>query len=477
MLPYNQFIDIHCHPTMKPYGKSFRRNGTSRGQSPNPRNKTSLWNYDPPTIADKLINNIASLTKFRQSDFTSSVTGETGIMFVCLYPPEQGFFKTKLGNTLSDLALDLVTGLGKPRINYLQANCDYFKDLCNEYDFLISHQSKIVRVKKKHVTYKILQRPADLSQHTLLADKTIFVVITIEGAHSFFTGWDAENKRPTDSDTNILANIDTVKSWEHRPLFISLAHHFYNGLCGHSISMDKFLRKFIDQDYGTDLGITPLGGKVIHKLLDKDPKRVLIDVKHMNLKNRYRYYDILKNDYGRENIPVIVSHGAVNGFKNDSGSTNFPDAPGLFYKRDINFYDDELVRIARSGGLFGIQIDERRIASNIVIWGLKGKLRTRQILFNWSKLVWNQMEHIAKVLDKAGLPPWDMTCLGSDYDGIVNPIPGYWTQEDIQHLDDNLLLHAAGFLKKNKLTQKAEPEEIIYKFKCGNALRFLSQHY
>lgn len=476
MLPYNQFIDIHCHPTMKPFGKSFTRKGNNRGQSPNPRNTTSLWNYDPPTLTDKLINNIASLTKFRQSDFTSSVNGETGILFVCLYPPEQGFFKNRLGNTLSDLALDLVTGLGKPRINYLQANCNYFKDLCNEYNFLTSHQDKLVKIKKKHATYKILKNSADLSSHTLLADKTIFIVVTIEGAHSFFSGWDTEKKQPADSDEQILANIDTVKSWEHSPLFIGLAHHFYNGICGHSISMDKFLRKFIDQDYGTDFGISPLGEKVIHRLLDNDSKRILIDVKHMNLKNRIRYYEMLESDYAGK-VPVVVSHGAVNGYKDVTGKTNFPDSPDLFYKRDINSFDDELVRIAKSNGIFGIQIDERRIASNIMLWTLGGKLRNKHTLFHCSKLVWNQIEHVAKVLDKAGFPPWDLACLGSDYDGIVNPIPGYWTQEDIQHLDDNLLLHAANFLKKNKFSQKAEPEEIIYKFKCGNAMRFLTDNY
>jgi microsomal dipeptidase-like Zn-dependent dipeptidase len=477
MLPYNQFIDIHCHPTMKPYGKSFARDGSNKGQSPNPRSKTSLWNYDPPTFTDKLINNIASLTKFRQSDFSSSLFGETGIMFVCLYPPEQGFFKTKLGNTLSDLALDLVTGLGKPRINYLQSNCDYFEDLLNEYHFLQSHENKIVRIKKKNATYKIITKSSDLSHNTILADRTIFVVITIEGAHSFFSGWNFDKKEPLNSDEEVLANIDRVKSWTHKPLFISLAHHFYNGICGHSLSMEKFLRKFIEQEYGSNFGVTRLGEKVIHRLLDKNSGRILIDVKHMNLKNRFWYYNLLDSDYASENIPIVVSHGAVNGYKNAHGSTTFPGSPDLFYKRDINFYDDELLRIARSNGLFGIQIDERRIASNVMLWSLSGKFRNKELLFHFSKLVWNQIEHVAKVLDNSGFPAWDTVCLGSDYDGIVNPIPGYWTQEDIQHLDDNLLIHANNFLKKYPLSQKAEPEEVIFKFKCGNALQFLKRNY
>jgi hypothetical protein len=186
---------------------------------------------------------------------------------------------------------------------------------------------------------------------------------------------------------------------------------------------------------------------------------------------------LLDSDYASENIPIVVSHGAVNGYKNAHGSTTFPGSPDLFYKRDINFYDDELLRIARSNGLFGIQIDERRIASNVMLWSLSGKFRNKELLFHFSKLVWNQIEHVAKVLDNSGFPAWDTVCLGSDYDGIVNPIPGYWTQEDIQHLDDNLLIHANNFLKKYPLSQKAEPEEVIFKFKCGNALQFLKRNY
>lgn len=466
------FIDIHCHPTMKAYGWSYADNQTIGVQSTDIRNKTSMWKYDPPTVCDKILNDITTLTKFRQADFTSSELGEIGVLFVCLYPPEKGFFKNKLGDNLSDIPLNLVTGLGKRRIDFLQKNSDYFTDLDLEYSFLKMNENKPVKVNKADTTYQIISQFSDLPVNDVV--KKLYVVITIEGAHCFYTKWDVTSSKNTDKE--VLDNVVIVKNWKHKPLFISVAHHFYNGLCGHAISLDKTLNKILNQEYGSDFGISDLGIKVIHKLLEK-PNRILIDVKHMNIKNRQTYYDMLKSDYTSENIPIVISHGAVNGYKDASGNTTFPDAPRLFCHGDINFFDDELVVLAKSGGLLGIQLDERRIASKEMLKWAGGKVLRRKILFNWSKLIWNQVEHVAKVLDKAKQPAWDNVCLGSDYDGIVNPIGGYWTLEDIKYLEENLLIHADNFLKTNSISQKITPEEVVYKFKSGNSLDFLKRNY
>lgn len=475
MLPINQYIiDIHCHPTMKPFGKSFKKE--TGIQSSNPEDITSLWKYDPPTFADKVINNIATLTKFRQSDFSSSLYGDIGIIFTCLYPPEQGFFRNELGEIFSDLPLNLITGLGNPRINYLQNNSNYFQDLTNEYKFLLQRRDKKVTIDNQSATYKILSQYSDLYLTENNAERILYNIITIEGAHCFYTNWDIKKNKSNNSDKEVLENINSVKQWEYKPLFISLAHHFYNGLCGHAISLDKMIRRIVNQDYGANFGISELGEKVIHKLLEK-PNRILIDIKHMNIKNRLTYYQLLNDDYNEENIPIVVSHGAVNGYKDASGNFTFGDSSNLFCKDDINFFDDELVRIAKSKGIFGIQLDERRIASSQMLWKTRGKIQRKKILFHWSKLVWNQIEHIAKVLDKANLPAWDLACIGSDYDGIINPIGGYWTEEDMRYLDDYLLMHSYNFMKEHQFSQKLDPEEIVYKFRCGNAFEFLKGNY
>ena len=129
-----QFIDLHIHPGMKPFGRSFDRKPGEN--NPNKNGKDSLWYYDPPTLTDKAINIATSLTKFRQSDFTSLARGGAEIVFVSLCGLEKGFVMTKMGTKLpGDIVANFVTGLGKKRIDHVQKMTDYFTDLELEYNF------------------------------------------------------------------------------------------------------------------------------------------------------------------------------------------------------------------------------------------------------------------------------------------------------------------------------------------------------
>lgn len=51
--------------------------------------------------------------------------------------------------------------------------------------------------------------------------ETIYVIITLEGAHNL------HSTRPAQL-ASVLQNIDQLKSWDHKPFFITFAHHFYN---------------------------------------------------------------------------------------------------------------------------------------------------------------------------------------------------------------------------------------------------------
>src|SRR5690606_5018440 len=116
----------------------------------------------------------------------------------------------------------------------------------------------------------------------------------------------------------------------------------------------------------------------------------------------------------------------------------------------INFYDQELVRIARSNGIFGIQLDERRIGSEKAIQESKMFFpNKRKQLNKKALLVWRQVQHIAEVLDKQKLFCWGIQSIGSDFDGIVDPINGLWTAENMKDLADELLNHAEEYLSKN----------------------------
>ncbi|HZK92874.1 MAG TPA: membrane dipeptidase [Prolixibacteraceae bacterium] len=473
----NYFADIHSHPTMKSYGHSF----PSQQNSKSPLSNSSIWYYDPPNFFDKLIDLLGGIVKYRQSNFSAMGFGNTGIVFATLYPIERGFFDNKLGTgDFNDMLLNFITSVGKNRIDFIQSITDYFPDLENEYNYLTQLDGTTVKLADKaQYQYVIAKNATDIDiilNKDTIADKranSIAVIVSIEGGHVFGTGIHPETNPA--NPVYVLNNVDKVKNWSHRPVFMSLAHHFYNELCGHAQSLTGIVRKATNQQYGMNEGFTQLGRDVLDKLLDNsDNKRILIDIKHMSRKSRLEYFNLLETKYKTEDIPVIISHGAVMGNEMDKH---------LFLQEDINFYDDEIVKVAATNGLFGLQLDERRIvaAGDFVLKKSHGFDR-RKVLYYSSVLAWRQIQHIAELLDSKGLFAWGIQSLGSDYDGMINPINGFWTAEDYPTLADYLLKQAFNYTVQlpGNLTQarnRIDPEEIVDRIMGNNAYNFLHRYY
>jgi microsomal dipeptidase-like Zn-dependent dipeptidase len=477
----NNFIDLHCHPAMKPFGKSFKSN---KGENnTNRRSKSSIWYYDPPTFFDRALNMIVSLTKFTQADFSTLAYGGTHVVIVSLYPPEKGWVIDRLGTGhLADSLKNLVMGVGQERIDYLQQMPDYFTDLEMEYKFYLQLDGKEMNIEGEKCRYRIISGFDEIVPDNDQGVKTIYVVLTIEGANVFNTGLKIMGR--TTKEAEVLGNIDKVKKWEKRLFFMGLTHHFYNEICGHAKSLTSLSKISADQSEGIDSGFTELGKKVLRKLLDKSTgRRILIDVKHMSIKARNEYYTILKDEYAGEFIPLIVSHGAVNGWRSANEKViDNQNTYGRFQEEDINFFDDELVRVAASGGIFGIQLDERRVGSKAEIKKTKGNMNRRDLLYYKARLIWNQIQHIGEILDKAGLYAWGIQSIGSDFDGMINPVDGYWTAEQMYLLESNLEKHAFNYLNSPlsgnlKPFNRIKPGEIVDRFMHDNAYMFLQRNF
>lgn len=477
----SRFIDLHLHPALKPLGKSF--SATPGVNHPNKNHANSIWNYDPPGPLDKITNMVSSLTKFRQADFTALAKGGAEVVVVSLCGLEKGFVMTKLGTKLvGDVLSDLVAGVGLKRINHIQKMTGYFADLEMEYEFYRQLDGEKVRIDGQWHQYKLVssfQEIADYSDNTV---RTIYVILTIEGGHVFDCGLEMMNRKA--DPEHVLANVDRVKQWQTRLFFMGLTHHFNNELVGHAQSLSGLVGNVCDQREGMNEGISDLGWKVIRKLLDNTTgRRVLIDLKHMSVKSRNEYYDFLKSEYPNEIIPLLVSHGALTGLK--SHRELVPDGfqnSGKFQTNDINFYDDEIIRIAESGGLFGVQFDERRLGSRQEIRESGMSLSRRKMLFKKSKLIWNQIQQIAEVLDRNNLFAWGIQCIGSDNDGMVNPLNGYWTAEEMPILDSYLEKHAWNFITSRearnlKPYNKLSADGIVERFMHTNAWEFLKRNF
>ncbi len=73
-------------------------------------------------------------------------------------------------------------------------------------------------------------------------------------------------------------------------------------------------------------------------------------------------------------------------------------------------------------------------------------------------------------------------CIGSDYDGIIDPLDGYWTEREIKTLRTNLLKHAQRFVASGISQMKMQsniisPEQIVGKLFSENVLNFLRKNY
>lgn len=462
-----QYADLHCHPNLKTFGHSFDK---KKGF------KSDLWHTIEPSFYSQMVHQLTGITKFTQTDFTTMTRAKAKIVFVSLYPFEKGFFINKkvwppLAARLADWGIEI----GYERIRHLQQHRDYFTDLLAEYNFLL-HSRQAQNVDGVMVKWALAKNREDL-QRQAKEPNTISVILTIEGSHVFNTG--LEEYGVQSDVAQVLENIRTLKCWDFPPFFIGLAHNFNNDLCGHARSLQR-LGNLVNQDKNIDTGITEMGYAVVHALLtDTIGGRVYIDLKHMSLTARMQYYELLKTDYTSQNIPLIVSHGSVTG--QTIGGDKTTSCPDIFNANDLNFFDEEILAIAASGGLLAIQMD---IAVNADPKKLKGFLKDIQketSIRKSARIIWNQLQHIAEVCDKAGYFAWGSTSVGSDFDGSIHPFPGILTATGLQPLAMELVFLANHFLVKKALSvpenRNITAEEIVERFMYTNIEVFLKKYF
>lgn len=474
------FVDFHCHPALKPLGKSFNGNRVTGRNNQNHKKNNSIYHQIKPNFFKKIINLLSTLTKFTQTDIKTLIEGNVHVITASMYTVEKGFLINKSNqNILSELLSNLAMGVGKSRIDFVQGHEDYFKDLELEYKFYKELDNKTVKIDNQNVQYKIVNDFSEINFTNNSNTKIVYIVLSIEGLHCLNTG--LKGKESQCNPNEVIDNIEKIKSWNHKVLFVTFAHHFWNELCGHAASFSGIVDRMADQGYGLDKGITPLGYKVIENLLDnQNGNRILIDVKHMNYQSRKDYYRYLKENYPEFDIPIIVSHGALNGLNCFEKQQNLNPTGKYFLKKEINFFDNEILKVAKSKGLFCFQLDERRLIDNIK--RVPKSLTKRGMLKNRSRLLWNQIQHFVEILDQHGVANvWDYMAIGSDFDGIINPLNGFWTAKETKSLYENLVKHSKEYHNSSNFRLNKEnsidPKLAMDKIFRLNALNFLERNF
>ena len=479
----NNYVDFHCHPALKPYGKSF--NYKKKGINHRYRSRTSsIWHYNPPTVVDKLLNYIINITKFSQSNFTSLSKAGVSVICASLYPIERAFFDNKLKpEFLKDLVINFATGVGKKRVDTIQEITDYFEDLEREYNFYLQLNNVSFNLPEGQFKYRIVRHYQDVeavieaSKEATTSVITVCVIMSIEGLHVL----NSDILKPPD-EQRFMANLRTLKNWEAAPFFVTVAHHFWNHICGHAESFTDLVKSKVDQSEGLGLGFTDLGIKIVHELLSAtNGRRILIDIKHMSVTARKEYYTLLRNTPDYSVIPIIMSHGAANGLKSFGDPTQGGSKVAKKLNRaDINIYNSEIIKIAQSNGIMGLQLDERRVVNKDTLKDTKKSISRSKIMHYRSELLWFQIQHIAEVLDAENLFAWDCIVIGSDFDGIVDPLNSFWTAEELPFLADFLERHAYNYLRDKPFSKKEnnlEADEVIKRIMSSNGMEFIKANF
>ena len=492
------FADLHSHITLYPYNRGIKNE------------EGMLFSKDPDVKFDVPIN-------YSQTDLSKMAKAGVRIVFASLYPVETGFMRIKDNEgILADMLINVTTLFSDERINTIQSdNHSYFGDLVLEYSFLKKYENKQLKVKdsSKNCMYKIVENYTDLKSFLDLNDDyhlnessviKIAIILTIEGCHSLFphTADDLKNiavNNLEDSNTKkVLQEIKKNIAWakSSNVFSITFAHHFKNYLCGYSISFHKKANNTFHQEVCAEDGFSDLGKEVIKELQSNanGQRRIIIDVKHMSVPARNWYFS---SDNHNNHYPVIASHTAVNKYENRNDSTeknkNHDEAEAKYRESnvyntwDLNLSDQEIVEITKRDGLIGISLDEgvvmgyrtlEKIKEDITI--LTPENERHKI---WSKPVFDTIIYIAQVLqsdDETAGKMWDVQCIGSDFDGMINPLNAYRTVLDYPTLRENLILWFKESVASIEiLNGKSETEliEIVNKIMNKNCLQFLKRNF
>lgn len=418
---------------------------------------------------------------------------------------------------------------------------DYYEQFRKERDYMRGQVGTTSNNKKFQDHQFMIATDYDQFDEALETGNTISGIFTVEGAHAF--GHYLHNstfkkvyhelnmqERQT-LETSFMKNVTEVKTEEdgkYAPFFVTFCHHFNNLLAGHARSFsDKSklflgfnqpgMRHLFNQETGLNDGFSTLGRKVLNLFLDRQSgRRILIDTKHMSVATREEFYQIIRRKREEENdhIPIIHSHGAISGWLNlDIAKRKEENAAldeGQFFSRwRINLTNEDILETHDSDGIIGVVLHEGRMPGEgfkKVAKKLKKKIKKAktgsakkarlqsELKDMYIKLVWSNIFHIIKVVkENRSENGWKMIALGSDYDGLIDPMDAFPEVTNFQDLQQDLIeylqagkeiffsqngeAHAIPATEVRDLMFGQSEEEILNNILFGNTDRFLSKYF
>lgn len=449
----NTFVDIHVNTTKKPF------NSRSVG------NQYNIWEpmfHACGTEAQRsktAMNNFGAIVhKKSQSNLEAMVHGNVRLSCLNLSPVEQPFIGTN--SVLTDKnkrkTISCIFGVDANQLFLRRTEINYFKDLVENIDFVKRFENKPYMINGFEYQLKLLRNAADLDD--LGNQKNhIGMVFTVEGGHalghSIYINDGITNLE--EYKTLVINNIDRLKG--SKPLldgsdiyldipvlWISLCKSYKNGLGGTANSLGKSQQSIFSKVEVLNNKESKLGIEVIERLLStKGGRRILVDIKHMSLDFRNRYYKTIeRSEILGDAIPIVCSHCGISGLSKKNA---------LYKKRDEdsknnNFYlshwqqnlcSEDIAKIYSSRGLIGISLDKKVLGGALSFAEIDATFpNTLQRRKACVKLIMANILTIVQIIRDASA--WDIIALGSDFDEMAEPLSAYRTAADVPLLANDI---------------------------------------
>ena len=494
------FVDIHINASKKPF------NSRSAGL------QYSLWEPmfhecgNEDQRSKTVMQNIGGIVpKQSQSHFEALVKGNTRIVCLNLSPIEQQFINTN--SSFSDKnkkrTVSCVSGVNANELFLRRKEIDYFKDLVENISFIKRFEDRSYVVNGFSYQFSLIRSRQQLND-IALDNNRLGMLLTVEGGHALGHSIYI-NDKITDLEeykTLVLENVDRLKGasplidgsdiyLDVPIMWISLCKSYNNGFGGNANSLSKVFQSIYNKPDGLNSKETKLGIEVIERLLSKDKgRRVLIDIKHMSLFFRTRYYkSIERSEILGDGVPIVCSHCGISGLAKNNA---------LYRKRDEdsknnNYYlnhwqqnlsSEDVGKIFLSKGLIGVTLDKTVLGGQTALTQINETLpNTVQRRRACVKLLLANILTIVNVVKDPSA--WDYICIGSDFDEMVAPLDPYQTAEDLPQLAVDI----QRFLERpeaiNDLFSEEDirtlmfdltPTEITSKIMSLNAYNFISRH-
>lgn len=536
----HQYSDLHCHPAMKPFnqrkrtlwdtilGKKIRR--IIRAQLKGKRGVLYDQCGYPKLTNAKVKLVFASLYPLEQGFMMNNnlILDSLNVPFKVGTWISMFFNRFRENIHLRDYLLSLFIHFKPNRIRELKGQ-EYWHTFHQEYRAYKSENNRLGEIKGDNLTEiaSVIQRsPSSFPDNFkaletgsyTIADKnwsgslpggdSILTILTIEGiAIVTQTKSNAVNRR---HGTKLLEESEIFRRLKYLkdriPLFfITFSHHFSSGVCGHSRSTPDKARYLglLNQEYFIHENFNDLGYRMLKYLLAVKPdgngwvddteagRRILIDVKHMSLRGRLTLYQLVslynRNKSPSEKIPVIASHvGYSNksvaqqlvaikrtGETTDAQIERYTSIYGREHRYNtwsINLAREEINWIIESDGLIGLSLEQN-------ILGIEFGKKTKRKQPFFVHLVMNQLLDMASVSSPKF---WDHITMGTDFDGIIDPVDTYSTSMFFHSLRKDLSVELNKISEEelqDAHLQKSEIKATLDKLFIRNALEFTQRHF